>query len=81
MLASNNGGVDPNTLNSQNFRPLLGYGDLYVATNNGHANYNGLQAVWARTRGRYTINLNYTFSKSMGDRGQCNGNLMRPVQR
>lgn len=66
MLSSNNGGVDPNKLNSQNFRPLLGYGDLYLATNNGHANYNALQAVWARTKGRYTINLNYTFSKAMG---------------
>lgn len=74
MLASNNGGADPNKLNSQNFRPLLGYGDLYVATNNAHANYNALQAVWARSRGRYTINLNYTYSKSMGIVG-CNGNL------
>ena len=74
MLASNNGGADPNKLNSQNFRPLLGYGDLYLATNNAHANYNALQAVWARSRGRYTINLNYTFSKSMGIVG-CNGNL------
>jgi Carboxypeptidase regulatory-like domain len=74
MLSSNNGGVDPATLNSQNFRPLLGYGDLYVATNNGHSNYNAFQAVWARTRGRYTLNLNYTFSKALGILG-CNGNL------
>jgi len=36
-----------------------------------------LQVVWARTRGRYTINLNYTFSKSMGILG-CNGNLCDP---
>jgi len=64
MLSSNNGGVDPNTLNSGAFRPLLGYGDLYVTTNNGHAKYNGLQAIWTRTKGRYTINLNYTYSKS-----------------
>jgi len=74
MLAANNGGVDPNSLNSQNFRPLLGYGDLYEATNNAHANYNALQLVWARTKGRYTINMNYTYSKSMGIIG-CNGNL------
>ena len=74
MLASANGGVDPATLNSQNFRPLLGYGDLYEATNNAHANYNALQVVWARTKGRYTINLNYTFSKAMGIEN-CNGNL------
>jgi len=64
MLSSNNGGVDPATLSADSFRPIRGYSDLYVVTNNGHAKYNGLQAVWARTRGRYTINLNYTFSKS-----------------
>jgi Carboxypeptidase regulatory-like domain len=74
MLSANNGGVDPATLNSQNFRPLLGYGDLYQATNNGHSNYNALQVLWARSKGRYTVNLNYTFSKSMGILG-CNGNL------
>jgi hypothetical protein len=74
MLASNNGGVDPNTLNSGNFRPIAGYGDLNVVTHNGYSNYNGLQAVWARTKGRYTINLNYTWSKALGILG-CNGNL------
>lgn len=75
MLASNNGGQDPNTLNSANFRPILGYGDLYITTNNGYAKYNGLQAIWARTRGRYTINLNYTFSKAEQILGN-NGNLI-----
>ena len=64
MLSSNNGGIDPATLNADSFRPIKGYSDLYVVTHNGHSNYNGLQAVWARTRGRYTINLNYTFSKA-----------------
>jgi hypothetical protein len=66
MLSSNNNGADPATLTADNFRPIQGYSDLYLATNNGHANYNGLQAVWARTKGRYTLNLNYTFSKSLG---------------
>ena len=61
-----NGGVDPNTLNANNFRPLQGFSDLYLATNNGYANYNALQVTWARTKGRYTINLNYTFGKAMG---------------
>ncbi|HTM39230.1 MAG TPA: carboxypeptidase-like regulatory domain-containing protein [Terriglobales bacterium] len=74
MLASNNGGNDPNGLPTANFRPIQGYGDLYVVTHNGYANYNGLQAVWARTKGRYTLNLNYTYSKAMGIVG-CNGNL------
>lgn len=78
MLASNNGGVDPNTLNANDpkFRTSVpGYGDLYVTTNNGYAKYNGLQAIWARTRGRYNINLNYTFSKAEQILGN-NGNLI-----
>jgi len=66
MLSSNNGNVDPATLTADSFRPIKGYSDLYVATNNGRATYNGFQAVWARTRGRYTLNLNYTLSKSLG---------------
>lgn len=66
MLSSNNGGVDPNTLNTANFYPIQGYSDLNVTTNNGRANYNALQATWARTRGRYTLDLNYTYSKAEG---------------
>jgi hypothetical protein len=66
MLASNNGGVDPNSLTANNFRPLLGYGDVGVATNNLYANYNAVQASFVRTKGRYTITSNYTFGKAMG---------------
>jgi len=73
MLSSNNGGLDPNNLpcvgslcNVDQFRPLLGYQDLRIATNNGYANYNALQVTWLRTKGRYSINLNYTFGKAMG---------------
>lgn len=66
LLASKNGGVDPNALNPNNFRPLQGFADLYVATNNGWANYNALQVTWVRTQGRYTINMNYTFGKALG---------------
>ena len=40
--------------------------DLYLATNNGCANYNAVQATWVRTKGRYTINLNYTYGKALG---------------
>jgi hypothetical protein len=66
MLSSNNGGKDPNTLNTANFYPIQGYSDLNVTTNNGRANYNALQGIWTRTKGRYTINLNYTYSKAEG---------------
>ena len=66
MLASKNAGVDPNSLTANNFRPLLGFSDLYLATNNAYANYNSMQLTWVRTKGRYTINMNYTYGKAMG---------------
>ena len=66
MLASNNGGKNPNNLIANNFRPYLGYSDLDIVTNNAWDNYNGLQVTWVRSKGRYTVNMNYTYSKSMG---------------
>jgi len=73
MLASNNAGKDPNAgncvgtlCNGDQFRPLLGYQDLNIATNNGYSNYNALQVTWLRTKGKYDVNLNYTYGKAMG---------------
>ncbi len=66
MLSSKNGGVDPNSLTANNFRPLLGFSDLGLATNNLYANYNALQTTWVRTKGRYVLNMNYVYGKSMG---------------
>ncbi len=66
MLASSNGGVDPSSLTANNFRPLKGFSDLSLATNNLYANYNALQTTWARTKGRYVISMNYVFGKAMG---------------
>ena len=66
LLASKNGGADPNGLVANNFRPYLGYGDLPLATNDLYANYNGLQATFVRTKGRYTITSNYSFGKALG---------------
>ncbi len=66
MLSSKNGGVDPNSLTADNFRPLKGFSDLPLATNGAYANYNALQVTWVRQKGRYTINMNYTYGKAMG---------------
>ena len=66
MLASKNGGVDPNSLTADNFRPLQGFSNLFLATNNAYASYNALQVTWVRTKGRYTINMNYAYGKAMG---------------
>lgn len=59
-------GVDPNSLNSNNYRPFYGYGDLAEATNNLYANYNGLQVTFVHTKGRQIITGNYAYSKAMG---------------
>ena len=66
MLSSRNGGVDPNSLTANDFRPLKGFSDLGLATNKAYANYNALQVTWVRQKGRYTINMNYSHGKSMG---------------
>jgi hypothetical protein len=75
LLSSNNGGKDPSSLNANNFRPLQGFSDLFLATNNLWANYNALQLTWVRTQGRYTINANYTYGKAMGIIGGGNSTV------
>ena len=66
LLSSKNGGADPNSLTANNYRPLLGFSDLNLATNKAWSNYNAMQITWVRTKGRYTINMNYAFGKAMG---------------
>src|SRR5207237_4873541 len=66
MLSSKNNGLDPNNLNGNNFRPLLGFAGLPLSTNNLYQNYNSMQIKYTRTRGRAVINANYTFGKALG---------------
>jgi hypothetical protein len=66
MLSSKNGGVDPNSLTANAFRPLAGFADVNLAVNNLYANYNSMQVTWVRSKGRYNLNFNYTFGKAMG---------------
>ena len=62
MLSATN----PATANANNYRPLQGYGDLNLATNNLYQNYNAMQVSWARHAGMYVIQANYTFQKALG---------------
>ena len=62
MLSASN----PGTANSNLYRPLQGYGDLNLATNNLYSNYNALQVSWARHAGLYIIQTNYTWQKALG---------------
>ncbi|MEO7146030.1 MAG: carboxypeptidase regulatory-like domain-containing protein, partial [Bryobacteraceae bacterium] len=60
------GQVNPSTANANNFRPYLGYGDINLATNNLYANYNAMQVTWARQKGRFILQLNYSYQKALG---------------
>jgi hypothetical protein len=80
MLSASN----PATADPKFYRPLNdpttgnGYSDLNVNTNNLYGNYNAMQITWGRNAGRYTIQANYTWQKSLGivasnANGQPNG--------
>ena len=58
--------ANPGTANANNYRPLQGYGDLVLATNNLYSNYNAMQVTWARHGGLYNLQLNYTWQKALG---------------
>jgi hypothetical protein len=58
--------TNPGTYNADLKRPLQGYQDMNIAVNNIYSNYNGLQVTWGRHAGRYTIQTNYTYQKSLG---------------
>ena len=68
MLSSKNGGMDPNSLNRASQLPSAAgvSATVGLATNNLYSNYNALQVTWVRTKGRYVINMNYTYGKAMG---------------
>jgi len=57
---------DPASASYDSYRPLAGFQDLNITTHGLYQNYHSMQATWVRTKGRYNINLNYTFAKSMG---------------
>jgi hypothetical protein len=59
----NNPTGDPNQ-----YRLLPNYGDLTVFRHSVYSNYNGLQSLLSRQRGRFNFTLAYTFSKSLGIR-------------
>ncbi len=58
--------TNPGNANANNYRPLQGYGDINLATNNLYSNYNAMQVAWARHGGLYTIQTNYTWQKALG---------------
>lgn len=59
--------ANPTDTGQQNaLRPYQVYGDLSIVNHNTYQNFNALQMTWLRSKGRYNINANYTFGKTMG---------------
>jgi hypothetical protein len=61
-----NPNTNPGNANANDWRPLQGYSNLPVFVNNLYDNYNALQLSWVRHAGRYTVQANYTYQKSLG---------------
>ena len=73
-----------NHFNSNDYRPLNAYQDIYQIYHGSYANYNSLQASWQKQSGPVTFLLNYTFGKVLGIRdgqtsnGPGNGTVVDP---
>ena len=62
--------------NADPFRPYQNYsgaGGIKIINHEMYSNYNSLQASWNKQAGRVNWLLNYTFSKSLGIRGEGGG--------
>lgn len=51
-------------------RPLLKYGTMKIIDHKMYSNYNSLQISWNKQSGPVTLMTNYTWSKSLGIRGE-----------
>jgi hypothetical protein len=69
--------LSPNTVP---FRPYQSYGTIHEVLHAAYSNYNSLQASWNKQSGRVNYMVNYTFSKSLGIRGEGgNGGVGDPT--
>ena len=59
--------ANPTDSGQQNaLRQYKVYGDVNIVAHNLYQNFNAFQTTWLRSKGRYNINANYTFGKTMG---------------
>ncbi|HUX44711.1 MAG TPA: carboxypeptidase regulatory-like domain-containing protein [Terracidiphilus sp.] len=68
-------------VNTQNYRPLNNYGDIWIQTHGGYANYHSLQVSAQKQSGNLYLFTNFTFGKVLGTRdgSTSNGNGNGPV--
>ncbi|MGB6975727.1 MAG: carboxypeptidase regulatory-like domain-containing protein [Terracidiphilus sp.] len=68
-------------VNTQDYRPLNNYGDIFIQTHGGYANYNSVQVSAQKQSGNLYLFTNFTFGKVLGTRdgSTSNGNGNGPV--
>lgn len=70
--------------NLNDWRPLRNYGDVWIQTHGGYANYNSLQVSAQKQSGNLYLFTNFTFGKVLGTRdgntnnGNGNGSVLDP---
>jgi Carboxypeptidase regulatory-like domain/TonB-dependent Receptor Plug Domain len=74
-----------NGANTNNWRPMQNYSDLFVGEHTGYSNYNSLQISGQKQSGNLYLYSNFTFGKVLGTRdgggngnGATNGNIVDP---
>jgi len=70
-----------NGVSTNDWRALNNYGDIWLQTHGGHANYNSLQVAAQKQSGNLFLFTNFTFGKVLGTRdgSTSNGNGNGPV--
>jgi hypothetical protein len=72
------------TTNTDDWRPMQNYGDIWIQTHGGYANYNSLQVAAQKQSGNLFLFTNFTFGKVLGTRdgstsnGNGNGSVVNP---
>lgn len=59
-----------NNVNANLYRPILDYGTVKVIGHKMYSNYNSLQVSYNKQAGHFTFMTNFTWSKSLGIRGE-----------
>ena len=69
------------TVSTNDWHPLNNYGDIWIQTHGGYANYNSLQVSAQKQSGNLYMFTNFTFGKVLGTRdgSTSNGNGNGPV--
>lgn len=70
-------GQSPNYELVDDFRPYPFYNEVSLVRHAAHSNYNAMQVTLSRYTGHLHYNLNYTWSKALGERG-VDGNGSAP---